>query len=224
MQRGAADRVRGLILVSTPGPHWRMNPHPGTICKVADSREPAVRDRRRSPRLARDVRAASASAFEAVGLREHRVARRSGAGSAAPHEPPRTSCRVPGLRGRLHVRHGAHAVVTGERELDQVVPMRRDHALPASDTRLALPAFRTDRPSRDRAGARSICRHRLAILPNAMTDDIRAINVDIPGPAGLLEGLINAKTGTEPSGYRCARPSASHGRRNHAYQSRVPRG
>ena len=31
-----------------------------------------------------------------------------------------------------------------------------------------------------------------------MTDDIRAINVEISGPAGLLEGLINAKTGTEP--------------------------
>ena len=27
-----------------------------------------------------------------------------------------------------------------------------------------------------------------------MTADIRLINVDIPGPAGLLEGLINAKT------------------------------
>jgi len=31
-----------------------------------------------------------------------------------------------------------------------------------------------------------------------MTDEIRVINVDIPGPAGLLEGLINAKTGAEP--------------------------
>ena len=31
-----------------------------------------------------------------------------------------------------------------------------------------------------------------------MTDDIRAINVEISGPAGLLEGLINAKNGTEP--------------------------
>ena len=28
--------------------------------------------------------------------------------------------------------------------------------------------------------------------------DIRVINVDIAGPAGLLEGLINAKTGAEP--------------------------
>src|SRR5687768_18037544 len=27
-----------------------------------------------------------------------------------------------------------------------------------------------------------------------MTDDIRVINVDISGPAGLLEGLINAKS------------------------------
>ena len=78
---------------------------PGTICKVADSRESAVRDRRRSPRMARDVRAASASALEAVGLREHRMARRPSAGSAAPYEPPRTSCRAPGLRSRLHVRH-----------------------------------------------------------------------------------------------------------------------
>lgn len=31
-----------------------------------------------------------------------------------------------------------------------------------------------------------------------MTDDIRVITVDIAGPAGLLEGLINARTGGEP--------------------------
>ena len=31
-----------------------------------------------------------------------------------------------------------------------------------------------------------------------MTGDIRVITVDIPGPAGLLEGLINAKTEVEP--------------------------
>ena len=31
-----------------------------------------------------------------------------------------------------------------------------------------------------------------------MTADVRVINVDFPGPAGLLEGLINAKTGAAP--------------------------
>jgi uncharacterized protein len=31
-----------------------------------------------------------------------------------------------------------------------------------------------------------------------MTNDIRVINVDIPGPAGLLEGLINAQTDVAP--------------------------
>ena len=31
-----------------------------------------------------------------------------------------------------------------------------------------------------------------------MTDDIRVTNVDISGPAGLLEGLINAKASAEP--------------------------
>ena len=31
-----------------------------------------------------------------------------------------------------------------------------------------------------------------------MTDDIRVITADISGPAGLLEGLINAKTEVEP--------------------------
>ena len=31
-----------------------------------------------------------------------------------------------------------------------------------------------------------------------MTDDIRVINVDMPGPAGVLEGLINAKPAVEP--------------------------
>ena len=30
-----------------------------------------------------------------------------------------------------------------------------------------------------------------------MTDDIRVINVDIPGPAGLLEGMINARIGVD---------------------------
>ena len=31
-----------------------------------------------------------------------------------------------------------------------------------------------------------------------MIDDVRVINVDISGPAGVLEGLINAKTAAEP--------------------------
>lgn len=31
-----------------------------------------------------------------------------------------------------------------------------------------------------------------------MADDIRAINVEWPGPAGLLEGLVNAKAGSAP--------------------------
>lgn len=31
-----------------------------------------------------------------------------------------------------------------------------------------------------------------------MTDDVRVINVDIAGPAGVLEGLINARSGGEP--------------------------
>ena len=31
-----------------------------------------------------------------------------------------------------------------------------------------------------------------------MTDDIRVITVDIPGPAGLLEGLINTKNAVRP--------------------------
>jgi alpha/beta superfamily hydrolase len=31
-----------------------------------------------------------------------------------------------------------------------------------------------------------------------MTDDIRLTSVDIPGPAGLLEGLVNAKPDGEP--------------------------
>ena len=31
-----------------------------------------------------------------------------------------------------------------------------------------------------------------------MTNDIRVLTVDIPGPSGLLEGLINAQPGREP--------------------------
>jgi uncharacterized protein len=31
-----------------------------------------------------------------------------------------------------------------------------------------------------------------------MTDDVRVINVDIPGPSGVLEGLINARPAVEP--------------------------
>ena len=98
-------RVRGLILVSTPGPALEDESDPGAICEVADSREPAVRDRRRSARVAGDVGAVFASAFEAVGLRETawRVVR-------APAVPRRMSRRArlaecAGFRSRLHVRH-----------------------------------------------------------------------------------------------------------------------
>ena len=99
-------------------------------------------------------------------------------------------------------------VVTGERDLDQVVPCDETHELSRPHSRLELSAVRAHRPSRHGAGARSLCRNRLAILPNLMTDDIRVINVDIPGPAGLLEGLINAQDRRRAARHRRARTSA----------------
>ena len=45
-----------------------------------------------------------------------------------------------------------------------------------------------------------------------MTDDIRVINVDLTGPAGSIEGLINARAGAEPRAIAVlAHPLPTHG-------------
>ena len=104
-----SHRVRGLILVSTPGPRWRLNPSQARYAKWPALSSPAVRARRGSPRMARVAGAVSPSARAAVGLRQSRVARRAGAGRSAPHGPARPSGRAPEFRGRLRAREGADA-------------------------------------------------------------------------------------------------------------------
>ena len=109
--------------------------------------------------------------------------------------------------------------MTGERELDRVVPIDETMSYSRSDTgRRAFscssgpailgPCSRPiDLPPSSRDS------------PERYDQDIRVINVDFPGPAGLLEGLINAKTGTEPRAIAVLGASAADRRRNHAHES-----
>ena len=104
-----SHRVRGLILVSTPGPRWRLNPSQARYARWPALSSPlfvfgAVR------RGWRELRAlVSASARAAVGLHQSRVARRAGAGRSAPHGPARATGGAPEFRGRLRAREGADA-------------------------------------------------------------------------------------------------------------------
>ncbi len=117
-----SDRVRGLILVSTPGPDWRMNPTQERYAKW--------------PTLASPLFAAGAARRgwrEMRALYPHPRARLSACADAAwrvvraPAVPRRMS-----LRARLAERQDFAAdcmcvkaptlVVTGERDLDRVVP------------------------------------------------------------------------------------------------------
>ena len=102
------NRVRGLILVSTPGPRWRLNPHPGALCEVADAER------------ARCSRSAPFGAFwreDVACCIPHPRSRlsvlradRRGASSGRPRCPRRMSrrarlCRAAGFRSRLRLRH-----------------------------------------------------------------------------------------------------------------------
>ena len=139
-------------------------PDPGAIRKLAASRQPAVRGRRRSARLAGDVRAVSASGgarLSAFASAAWRVAR-------APAVPRRMS-----RRARLAERQNFEAdctcvtvptlVVTGERELDLVVPCDETMSYLKLIPGLELSAVRANGSSGNGAGARSLCRNRLAI-------------------------------------------------------------
>lgn len=116
------DRVRALILVSTPGPHWRLNPS-----QARYTRWPLLT----SPLFALGAARRGWSELRAL-FPEHR-ARLSACATAlwrvvrAPAAPRRM-----GLRARLAERQDFEAdcrcvqvptlVVAGERDLDRVVP------------------------------------------------------------------------------------------------------
>ena len=138
--------------VSTPGPHWRMNRPRNDMQSGRRSRVRCVAIGAVA-RMAGDVCVHSASAFEAIGLRQHRgwrvvrapavprrMSRRARLSSARTSRQTACASRSPRDRGRRARARSGRA-------------QRRNHELPASHTRLALPAVRTDRPSRDRAGA-----------------------------------------------------------------------
>src|SRR5206468_2147140 len=61
---------------------------------------------------------------------------------------------------------------------------------------------RADRPSRDRIRAGTLRVDRFNLSPTAagltMLEDIRLMNVILPGPSGALEGLINASAAGTP--------------------------
>ena len=57
-----------------------------------------------------------------------------------------------------------------------------------------------------------------------MADDIRAISVELQGPAGLLEGLINAKPALTPRAIAVLGASAANRWGHDAYEGVVPRG
>jgi pimeloyl-ACP methyl ester carboxylesterase len=117
-----SDRVRGLILVSTPGPHWRLNPSQERYAKWPNLASPLF-----------VLGAVRRGWRELCALYPHPRARLSACVSAAwrvvraPAVPRRMS-----RRARLAERQDFEAdclcvkaptlVVTGERELDLVVP------------------------------------------------------------------------------------------------------
>jgi pimeloyl-ACP methyl ester carboxylesterase len=117
-----SDRVRGLILVSTPGPHWRMNPTQERYAKWPTLASPlfAIGAVRRGWREMCALHPHPRSRLSACVSTAWRVVR-------APAVPRRMS-----RRARLVECQDFEAdcmcvtaptlIVTGERELDQVVP------------------------------------------------------------------------------------------------------
>jgi pimeloyl-ACP methyl ester carboxylesterase len=116
------DRVRGLILVSTPGPHWRMNPTQERYARWPTLASPlfVLGAVRRGWREMAALHPHSQDRLLACVTTAWRIAR-------APAVPRRMS-----RRARLAERQDFEAdcmcvtvptlVVTGERELDQVIP------------------------------------------------------------------------------------------------------
>lgn len=117
-----SDRVRGLILVSTPGPHWRLSPHQERYANWPTLSSPlfALGAVRRGWRELCTLHPRPGARLSACVSTAWRVVR-------APAAPRRM-----GHRARLAGRQDFEAdcmcinvptlVVTGERELDQVVP------------------------------------------------------------------------------------------------------
>jgi 3-oxoadipate enol-lactonase len=116
------DRVRGLILVSTPGPRWKLQPHMARYARWPTLSIPlfALGAARRCWRELRVIHPERRARLNALAATTWRVAN-------APAIPYRMS-----RRARLAERQDFEAdcagvraptlVVTGERELDQVVP------------------------------------------------------------------------------------------------------
>ena len=164
----AADRVRGADSRVDSRPALALRPQLRRDTRSGRrSRSPLFVARARPPRILAEscarcipIRRARLSACVRAGWRG-----RAGAGRSA---------RM-GRRAQLAERQNFEAdcarvkvptlVVTGERDLDLVVPCDDTHELSRSDSRLELPAVRAHRPPGDGLGARSVCRDRLAILP-----------------------------------------------------------
>ena len=191
-------RTDALILVSTPGPRWKLKPHLARYMKWPTLSSPlffagAV------GRFWPELRVTYPDAGQRVRFCAAAMSRvdRSARDSVA-HEP---ACQLAAARtfeGDCACVKAPTLVVTGERDLDRVVTYDEtmDYVSLIDGARFQL-LERTGHlgiisaPDRFAAIVSRFCRRH-------MTDDIRVINVDIPGPAGLLEGLINAKTATEP--------------------------
>jgi pimeloyl-ACP methyl ester carboxylesterase len=117
-----SDRVRGLILVSTPGPQWRLNPSQARYAKWPALSSPlfvlgAVRRGWREMRALYPNQGARLSACARTAWRvvrapaaPRRMSRRAHLAERQNFEADCTHVTVPTL------------IVTGERELDMVVP------------------------------------------------------------------------------------------------------
>jgi pimeloyl-ACP methyl ester carboxylesterase len=117
-----SDRVRGLILVSTPGPHWKLKPYQARYAKWPALSSPlfalgAIRRGWRElcalhphPRSRLSASARAAWRVVRAPAAPRRMGRRARMAERQDFEADCTCVKVPTL------------VVTGERELDQVVP------------------------------------------------------------------------------------------------------
>ena len=117
-----SHRVRGLILVSTPGPHWKLKPHLARYARWPTLSSPlfafgAIRRYLRELRAIHPDPRARLNAFVATTWRvasapavPYRMSRRARLAEGQNFEADCAGVTVPTL------------VVTGEPELDQVVP------------------------------------------------------------------------------------------------------
>ena len=153
------DRTDALILVSTPGPRWKVKPRSRALHEVADAEQPPVLRRRVRPILAGAARHVSGC-------------QRSGSGSAPA--PWRGVLAAPAIPSRMSRRaqlaeqerfdcdcasvKAPTLVITGERDLDRVVQYDETMDYVALIPGRAVSAARADRTSGHDLGAGSFCR------------------------------------------------------------------